>query len=293
MVATVSLLVRLKAEDERWVVHVEADPETQRFRRLFWMTPDQVLFAIRFGDVIINDITLMRNKYNLPLNIWCIIDHQNKTRNIAYAVHTSETMEDHRWVLQHLFAVLPPMPPGSPPRAYFSDFDLALSSVLTSFDIWHGLCLHHMGDNLTKNLASVLGALFQPFQDRFWQVYHAISPAAFQTRWDQLLVDFPRTRDYLERVFWPTRERWAWAWVSTRFTCGVRTSGRVESENRVNKLFGNSKTTLFDLVNKLNERTEQQAQLGQLAAREVRSVPSVLHNSIAHDSSVISHSTSN
>jgi hypothetical protein len=72
----------------------------------------------------------------------------------------------------------------------------------------------------------------------------------------------------------------------------VRTSGRVESENKVNKLFGNSKTTLFDLVNKLNEHTEQQAELEKLAAREVQSVLSVPSNSIAHDLSVISHSTS-
>jgi hypothetical protein len=270
MVATVSLLVRLKDEDERWVVHVEADPKTQRFRRIFWMSPVQVMLAHRFGDVIINDITLMRNKYNLPLNIWVVIDHQNKTRNIAYALHTSETMDDHRWVLQHLFAILPPMLPGSPhPRAYFSDFDLALSGVIASFDVWHGLCLHHMGDNLTKNLAPVLGALFRPFQDMFWQVYHAISPSAFQIKWNQLLIDFPRSRDYLERVFWPTRERWAWTWVSTRFTCGVRTSGRVESENKVNKLLGNSKTNLFDLVKKLIERAGEQSEMEELAARAV------------------------
>jgi hypothetical protein len=268
MVATVALLTKLKGEDERWVVHVEVDAETRRFRRVFWMSPGQVTLAHRFGDVIVNDITLMRNKYNIPLNIWIIVDHQFKTRNIAYALHTSETMDDHEWVLNHLFAVLPPMPSKS--RAYFSDFDLALSSVVSSLDVWHGLCLHHLGDNVTKNLAPVLGALFRPFQDAFWQVYHAMSPSAFELKWNQLLTDYPSSRDYLQKVLWPTRERWAWTWVSTRFTCGVRTSGRVESENKVNKLLGNTKTTLFDLVKKLIERAEEQAELEQLSAREVR-----------------------
>jgi hypothetical protein len=273
MVATVGLLTKLKDEDERWVVHVDVDPETHVLRRIFWMTPKQVILAHRYSDVIINDITLMRNKYNLPLNIWVVIDHQGKTRNIAYALHTSETMDDHRWVLERLFAVLPPMPSKS--CAYFSDFDLALSNILSSLDVWHGLCLHHMGDNITKNLAPVLGVLFRPFQDAFWQVYHAISPAAFQHKWDQLLADYPRANDYLSRVFWPTRERWAWAWVSTRFTCGVRTSGRVESENKVNKLLGNTKTTLFDLVKKLMERTEEQEALEQLSVRAVGSISTV------------------
>jgi hypothetical protein len=194
-----------------------------------------------------------------------VIDHQFKSRNIAYALHTSETIEDHKWVLNHLFAVLP----SHQSRAYFSDYDLALDNAVSHHDVWHGLCIHHMNGNLAKNLAPLLGALFQPFQDAFWQVYHSISPDVFERRWDQLLEDYPRSRDYLQKVFWPTRDRWAWPWVSTRFTCGVRTSGRVESENRVNKLFANTKTGFFDLVKKLIQCSDDQDEMEQLAAREV------------------------
>ncbi|KAJ7026264.1 hypothetical protein C8F04DRAFT_919706, partial [Mycena alexandri] len=46
--------------------------------------------------------------------------------------------------------------------------------------------------------------------------------------------------------------------VSNIFTAGVRTNGRVETENRVNKVFGGPKKTLFQLFNALNTRTEQQ-----------------------------------
>ncbi|KAF8959345.1 hypothetical protein BDZ97DRAFT_1667355, partial [Flammula alnicola] len=39
------------------------------------------------------------------------------------------------------------------------------------------------------------------------------------------------------------------------FTCGVRTNGRVEVENRVNKVIGGPKKTLKQLFDGLNERT--------------------------------------
>ncbi|KZP10264.1 hypothetical protein FIBSPDRAFT_710647, partial [Athelia psychrophila] len=57
--------------------------------------------------------------------------------------------------------------------------------------------------------------------------------------------------------------------VSARFSCGVRTSGRVESENRVNKLFGNSKTTLFGLVKELIHHSDDQDTNKKLSARKV------------------------
>ena len=269
MIAMVAYLMEKKEEDERWVIHVEVDAETNRFRRIFWMSPLQRDLARRFGDVIINDITLMRNQYNVPLNIWLVIDHQFKSRNIAYALHTSEAVEDHKWAINHLFSVLP----LNPSRAYFSDFDLALDNVLSSMDVWHGLCLHHLSGNITKNLAPLLGVLLQPFMMAFWQVYYAISPAAFDAKWEKLLEDFPRSRDYLERILEPTKERWAWAWVSARFTCGVRTSGRVESENKFNKIIGNSKSTLYDLVKNLVERSEDQAKVEQFSTIKVCQPP--------------------
>ena len=265
MVATVGLLLKKKEEDPRWVVHVEVDTATNRFRRLFWMSPEQRELAIRFGDVIINDISLMRNQYNVPLNIWIVIDHQCKSRNIAYALHTTESAEDHEWVVNILFEVLTP----NPNRFYFSDFDLAIDKVLSTKDITHGLCLHHLAGNITKSLGPALGALFQSFVAAFWQVYYTISPDDFELKWAKLLEDFPRSRAYLEKVLYPVKERWAWAWISACFTCGVRTSGRVECENRVNKLFGNTKTSVYKLVKALIERVHQQKEDEKLSAVQV------------------------
>ena len=289
MIATVSLLLKKKESDARWVVHAEVDAETNRFRRVFWMSPAQVTLARRFGDVIVNDITLMRNQYNVPLNVWVVIDHQFKTRNIAYALQTTETIEDHQWVVDHLFSVIPP----SVLSSYLSDADYALDLVLSKKPVWHGLCLHHLSGNITKNLAPVLGALFHPFVNAFWQVYHSPSPAIFEARWTQLINDFPRSQDYLEKVLYPTRERWGWPWLAGRFTCAVRTSGRVESEHRVNKTFGNTKTSFYELIKALIQRADDQGENEQLNTIKVGPFrPPSLVDDLTHPFSVISHTTS-
>ncbi|KAJ7602402.1 hypothetical protein DFH06DRAFT_1070481 [Mycena polygramma] len=52
------------------------------------------------------------------------------------------------------------------------------------------------------------------------------------------------------------------------FTAGVRTTGRVESENSVNKVFGGPKVSLHQLFTALNDRTEEQHKHSQIRARD-------------------------
>jgi hypothetical protein len=92
MVAVVQRLTDLKAADERWVYHFHVDPETHQFQRILWMSPKQVSLAQRISDVVINDITMLCDMYGMPLNMFVVINHFFKTRNIAYALHSSETV---------------------------------------------------------------------------------------------------------------------------------------------------------------------------------------------------------
>ena len=258
LVAVVEKLTKLKNDNHRWVVHFEIDETTRQFERLFWMSPEQVSLAQRFSDVIINDITMARNKYGLPLNVFVVIDQFFATRNIAYALHSSETANEHQWALDCLFEVLP----ICPDRVFFSDadkgLDLAVSQRLGAEISFHGRCLNHLNGNITRKLVPILGPLFQSFREAFWSVYYSLSPDALQIAWADLIAKYPTAAPYLQNEIWPDRERWAWTHVATRFTCGVRTSGRVEGENSVNKTLGNVKTTVYSLCIKLIEPAEAQ-----------------------------------
>jgi hypothetical protein len=141
------------------------------------MSPKQVSLAQRFSDVVINDIAMLCNMYGMPLNMFVVINHLFKTRNIAYALHSSETTDKHEWALSRLFSVLP----QHLDRVFFSDWDagLCVAGRCDSSEIaFHTRCLHHLDSSVIRKLAGRLGALLQPFREAFWRVYYAFSPEA-------------------------------------------------------------------------------------------------------------------
>ena len=108
-----------------------------------------------------------------------------------------------------------------------------------------------------------------PFKNNFWAVYRAISPEDFDIKWRQLTAQYPTAQKYLDEELYPCRRQWAWVYVSHKFTCGVRTNGRVEVENRITKAFGGPRKSLKDLFDGLNERTDGQSLQETLRVRDV------------------------
>jgi hypothetical protein len=123
---------------------------------------------------------------------------------------------------------------------------------------FHLYCLHHLDTNVNSNLRSTLSQVWDQFRNDFWALYRAVSPSEFDRLWKQLTSTYPAAQPYLDEELYPGRQHWAWAWVGSIFTAGARTSGRVESENRVNKAIGGPKKTLLDLFRGLNERKNDQ-----------------------------------
>ncbi|KAJ7234079.1 hypothetical protein C8J57DRAFT_1090006 [Mycena rebaudengoi] len=124
---------------------------------------------------------------------------------------------------------------------------------------FHLYCLHHLNGNVTTNLRAALGSDWDNFTRDFWVAYRAVSPQEFDFLWAKLCTQHPSARRYLDAELYPCRSHWAWAWVSNIFTAGVRTSGRVEGENRVNKSIGGPKKSFLQLFTGLNDRSEEQA----------------------------------
>ncbi|KAJ6618543.1 hypothetical protein B0H10DRAFT_1795120, partial [Mycena sp. CBHHK59/15] len=142
---------------------------------------------------------------------------------------------------------------------------MAVSIVLVF--TFHVYCISHLLDNIDTNLRRSLGADWGNFQQDFWAAYRAVSPTEFERLWDGMVARYPSARSYLHDLN-AVRDRWAWAWVGHVFTAGIRTNGRVESENRVTKALSGAKKTLFQVFSALNERTKQQAGQDLIRARE-------------------------
>ncbi|KDR72296.1 hypothetical protein GALMADRAFT_126504 [Galerina marginata CBS 339.88] len=133
----------------------------------------------------------------------------------------------------------------------------------------HFYCINHLDGNVDKNLGRLIpSANWAEFKSTFWDVYRAVSPEDFDLKWNEMTAKFPQAKNYLDAELYPCREKWAWVYTSYQFTCGVRTNGRVEVENRVNKAIGGPKKTLLQLFHGLNERTNGQTAQEMIRVRE-------------------------
>ncbi|CAD6890599.1 unnamed protein product, partial [Tilletia caries] len=80
-----SLLVWLAAQkdkDQGFRYACQVHKETGALRRLFVCSAEMVNALQRFGDVIIADVAQGRNIYQMPLNIFCVVDGAGRTRNV-------------------------------------------------------------------------------------------------------------------------------------------------------------------------------------------------------------------
>ncbi|KAJ7788155.1 hypothetical protein B0H14DRAFT_3095201 [Mycena olivaceomarginata] len=121
---------------------------------------------------------------------------------------------------------------------------------------FHLYCLHHLGGNIAPQLRPVLESSWDAFMYEFW------------VQWNELTTRYSSVAKYLDEELYSCRSHWAWAWVSNVFTAGVRTMGRTEGENRINKEIGGPKKTFLQLFEGLNERTQDQTTRDLIQVRQ-------------------------
>ncbi|KAJ3910840.1 hypothetical protein F5877DRAFT_55871 [Lentinula edodes] len=85
-----------------------------------------------------------------------------------------------------------------------------------------------------------------------------------------MLSSYPSAEPYLKAQLYPCRHRWAYAWISTRFTAGCRTNGRSEGEHKVLQSVGNPKLSMYQVYNGLNERTNGQSAQDMIRVCDIR-----------------------
>lgn len=261
----ISALQEKNRNGEGWNYDLQFDEE-QVVTGLWWQSPEQAKLARRYFDILINDNTYNRNQYQYPLDIGIAIDNHRMSRNVWYCFHAREDIVTHNWVLQkHCESA------GQAPEVICSDRHASLiaSVAVTMPTTLHVLCLHHLCGNVSDHLRLALGSQWDDFNRDFWATYRAPSPSEFDRLWSELTTRYPSAASYLNNELHPCREQWAWAWISYVFTAGVRTNGRVEGENRVNKLIGGPKVTFLNLFHGLNNRTLSQTAKENAAVRQV------------------------
>ena len=254
-----------KSEAHGWVFEAQIDA-SNTVTGLYWQTAEQVQLCQRYSDILLNDNSYNRNNVGYSLNLGLIIDNHGKSRNAFQVLHASEDSRTHSWVLRSYSKYS-----KAAPEVFGSDRDAAL--IQSAREViplsLHMYCLHHAQGNIVQHARRSLQSSFGPFMQDFWAAYRGVSPEEFDRLWNHLTSTYPPMKDYLDRELYPCRKQWAWAWISTTFTAGVQTTGRVESENRVTQASLGAKSSPKQLYDVLNERVSQQTTLNLQRVRDV------------------------
>ncbi|KAL4259473.1 MULE transposase domain-containing protein [Pleurotus pulmonarius] len=262
--AAILAILEEKAELEGYKYKIKLD-ENQKVTGLWWQSGVMSELLVRFSDILINDNTANRNDCGYALDIGIIVDNFGKSRNIWYAVMEQENIDHHSWVLRcHIEAAI------RPPEVFASDRDPALITAVANVMplTFHLYCLHHLNGNVSQAIRASIGPEWTRFNNMFWEAYRAVSPEEFDRLWNILIDEFPSAASYLQRELYTCREHWAHAWVSSQFVAGIRTNGRCEVENRINKSFLGPKVSLKQLFDYLNDRSKGQTVQDMVRVRD-------------------------
>jgi len=245
------LLTEEKAKDSRWTIRWEADHSNGQLQRLFWMNPDELDLYVRYHDVVINDNTAKTNRFNMPLNTFVVVDTHNRSRQVAHALLSGETTQDYEWVIECLLDASNQLAP----LIMFVDEDVGMEAACEN-KLPHTYvmnCIWHLGSlNLAKNLKGTYGNRWSDFAAQFWRARNALTEEEFDHHWSTLERDYvgeqygEQSASYLARLY-NRRQRWAWAWIGSRFTAGIQSTQRVEKIQQIIKREVNSQTSLPDL----------------------------------------------
>ena len=255
-----SLLQELARGNKDWFVSIELDSKG-RLKRIFWMTPSQRTLYGRYHDVVLNDNTFKTNRFNMPFNVFVVVDTDGKNRVVACSLTSAEKTEDYAWILQQLLAAND----DNHPHVIIVDEDLAMEAAC--YEVIPRTtrlnCIWHLGhQNLNTNLHGAMGSAWEQFISAFWKTRNAITQDVFERKWQETVTVFadgkPAAQSYLQRIY-DRREHWAWPWVGTKFTAGMQSTQRVESVNANIKKLVHGKTSLPDLFRSIERILSDEA----------------------------------
>lgn len=244
-----------------------------RLNRLFWMTGEQRRLWRQYSDVALDDTTFGTNLYGMPLHVIVGVDRDGRSRILATAVITTQLLQDHAWVFEHLKVA----GGGKAPDVMFTDGEAGIIAALEQVfpNTAHFLCIWHIAKNLKTNLAGKLGAEFQPFMAKFFAVRGAVTHALYKVGWGNLLQEFPAAKPYLMSGLGLRPAKWAAFSTSRRFTAGIMSAQRVESINHIIKGDTKLKRSLPRLIDAIHEAGKRGSMMDVLTGARVVETPQV------------------
>jgi zinc finger SWIM domain-containing protein 3 len=222
-----------QAEDPLFFHDVQLDEEEGRIKNFFWADGQAIMDYAVYGDVISFDTTFQTNKFEMPFAPILGVNNHKQTIIFGAALIYDEKKESFEWLFRTFLQAMS----GKHPETIFTDQCAAIINAIGKVfpNTMHRLCLWHLYQNAAKHLSHVISN-HPEFLKKFKRcVYEERSVAHFETRWQELLVNYKLEGNSWMANLYKLREKWATVHRRDSFSGDMTTTQRSEGMNNAFK----------------------------------------------------------
>ncbi|KAJ0863281.1 putative transcription factor FAR family [Helianthus annuus] len=222
-------------------------------RNIFWADGRSRDAYIKFGDVVVFDVTYMTNKFKIPFAPFVGVNHHRQSILFGGALLENEKQDTFERLFKNFLKCMF----DKYPLAMITDQDKAICNAIQSVfpNTRHRYCSWHIKKHETEHLRP-LKVHYSDFEELHKQWVKSNTLEEFESRWEFLCAKYNFQSGSWITEMYNQRKYWAKAFLKDCFFAGMTSSGRSESIHSFFDGHVNSKTMLNEFVVQYDKAVE-------------------------------------
>uniref|UniRef100_A0A7N0VE28 SWIM-type domain-containing protein n=1 Tax=Kalanchoe fedtschenkoi TaxID=63787 RepID=A0A7N0VE28_KALFE len=214
-------------------------------RNVFWADERSRTSYLKFGDVMVFDVTYRTNKFKMPFSPFVGVNHHRQSVLFGGALLDDETEETFVWLFEQFLKCMN----FKPPQAIITDQDKAIRNAVKRVfpDARHRFCAWHIKKHVLEHIQP-FRTRYKDFADTFYIWIKSKSPKEFEEGWKILNEKYKIGEKGWLPTMYKDRRYWVKCYLKNTFFAGMTTSGRSESIHSFFDGYVNATTPLNEFV---------------------------------------------
>lgn len=214
-------------------------------RNIFWADGRSRDSYMKFGDVVVFDVTYMTNKFKMPFAPFVGVNHHGQSILFGGALLENEKEETFEWLFENFLKCMF----SKYPKAIITDQDKAMGNAIKKVfsSTRHRYCAWHIRKHELEHLGSFI-ARYDDFEETYRKWVKSDTIEEFESQWEVLCHKYNLQSSEWMTNMYNQRKFWVKAFLKDVFLAGMTTSGRSESIHSFFDGYVNSHTMLNEFV---------------------------------------------
>nr|XP_043616310.1 protein FAR1-RELATED SEQUENCE 5-like [Erigeron canadensis] len=214
-------------------------------RNIFWADGRSRDAYLKFGDVVVFDVTYMTHRFRLPFAPFVRVNHHGQSILFGGALLENEKEETFQWLFEHFLKCMF----NKYPAAIITDQDKAIGNAICKVfpNTRHRYCVWHINRHELEHL-NQFASRFSDFQESYKQWVKSDTTEEFETQWEVINSKYNLDSSNWMVEMYKLRNFWVEAFFKDIFLAGMTTSQRSESILSYFDGYVNSNTMLNEFV---------------------------------------------